>query len=101
MKSPEKPKQTLSDVKTFQTCQTLCEWTPVADYVPEFLDTELDIPSDNINVEYFQEFEHTIQQNSQMYDILLAHKIIDSGLSNFYGECIPLHTNWNILLAVP
>ena len=28
----------------------------------------------------------------------MAHRIIDSGLPNFYGERIPLHMNWNILL---
>ena len=55
-KPPGKPKQS-NDTDWMQTSEKLCEWTPLTDYAPEFLDTELDIPSECINGEYFQEFE--------------------------------------------
>ena len=54
-------------------------WVPVAIYAPEFVDTELDIPD-------------------QMQDIMLAHKIANSGRPNKYGCRIPLHTHINLAL---
>ena len=43
-------------------------------------------------------FTTFIETNDYCQDILLSHRIIDSGLPNRYGCRVPLHSNWNLTL---
>ena len=70
--------------------------TPVNRYAPEFSDTELDLPTEPIDQRYFSLFEKQQQQNSTLQDIMLANKIVNSGVPNRYGCRIPLCTQWNL-----
>ena len=76
----------------------LDEWIPVAKYAPEFVDTELDIPQYSIDPEYFQFFISNCQQNNMVYDVLLVHKVIESGKPNRYRCKIPVDTRINVEL---
>ena len=44
----------------------------------------------------FNLFTSHQQQTGQIHDILLAHKVIESGVPNRFGARIPLITNWNL-----
>ena len=46
----------------------------------------------------FSMFAAHVTAKNFCYDIMLSHKIIDSGVPNRYGCRIPLHTNWNLKL---
>ena len=74
----------------------LDEWIPVATYAPEFLDTELDIPSEPVDQQFFNTFVQEIQSDKAAHDILLAHEVIQLGMPNKFGCHIPLHTNWKL-----
>ena len=76
----------------------LNEWIQVTIYAPEFADTGLDIPDQAVNEEFFQYFQNNVAQEAQMQDILLAHRITDSGRPNKYGCRIPLHSKINLAL---
>ena len=71
--SPGQPKQTIQQQKTYITEHSLCECTPVARYAPEFVDTELDVPTDIISTQYFEFFENMRKGVDSIQDILLAH----------------------------
>ena len=74
----------------------LDEWLPVSIYAPEMVDTYLNLPREVIPEEGFKFLLNEIQENMQIQDIMLAHKIIESGVPNYFGCRIPLHTNWNL-----
>ena len=65
-------------------------------HTQEFEDSELDIPSAPVDQNFFNYFTECSTQQSFVYDILLAHKIADSGMPNRYGCRIPLATGWNL-----
>ena len=44
----------------------------------------------------FQQTVNRLQQQNQIYDIILANKITQSGIPNRFGCRIPLSTKWNI-----
>ena len=46
----------------------------------------------------FRNFYNACKQNNFCEDILLSHKVIDSRMPNRYGCCIPLHSNWDLVL---
>ena len=58
------------------------EWEPVAKYAPEFADTDLDILQEVVDQDYFQFFQNCMESNAVLQDVLLAHKVIESGLPN-------------------
>ena len=65
--------------------------------MPEFTTSALDTPGER----YFTAinwFNTEITVQTHMYDILLAHKVIHSGLPNRFGCRIPLTTKWNLQL---
>ena len=63
---------------------------------PEFVGTELEVPSQIIDQEYFCQWTAEMNMNTQLQDILLAHRVIDWDLLNRYGCRIPLITNWKL-----
>lgn len=71
---------------------------PVSDYAPEFVDTDLDIPQICVDADYFQYFMNYNTQQNLIYDVMLAHKVLQSGNPNRYGSRIPIVTNWNTKL---
>ena len=70
-------------------------FVPVAIYAPGFVNTELDIPDTTADPAYFGFFEAHINNNAFIDDIMLAHRIIESGVPNKLGLRIPLNTAWN------
>ena len=72
------------------------EWVPVAEYAPEFLDTDLDIPDVVVEQEFFQHFVQQERMNANLHDIMLAYKVIESGKPNRYSCRIPLDSIWKL-----
>ena len=66
--------------------------------VKQFVNTNLDHPDQIIDAHYFSLFQNHNQQQNIIYDIMLAHSIIESGVPNKFKKCIPLCTAWNIKL---
>ena len=58
---------------------------------------ELDSPCVGVDMQFFKFFTTLHTQQSQMEDIMLAHKIIKSGKCNRWGCRIPVASGWNIL----
>ena len=71
-------------------------WVPVHVYAPEFLDTELDIPAQNIEQAFFQYFLSNQQMQNQIHDVMLANKVMQTGIPNRYGCRSPLVTDWKL-----
>ena len=72
------------------------EWIPISRYAPEFVDTELDILFQVVNPEYFGLILNNWQDSNKFNNIMLAHKIIESGKPNFCRCHIPLVTHWKL-----
>ena len=87
-----------NDVDTYKVQTQFGEWSLLNKYAPEFLDTYLDIPSEPIDQKYFSLFQTEVQAMQHINDIMLAHKVILSGMPNRYGCRIPVHSNWNLPL---
>ena len=81
-----------------QNDNTLDEWIPLANYAPEFLDTELDFPDQEVDQKFFASYVSEMQQQGFLEDIMLANKISNSGLHNRFGCHIPIRSVWNIHL---
>ena len=75
--------------------ELISEWFPVSTYAPEFGDTILDLPGEPVHEKYFQWYQNVMQQESMIQDLILAHKVIDSGIPNRYGCRIPVRSCWN------
>ena len=76
--------------------KTMDEWTPVSRYAPEFTDKDLDMPAHNIDQQYFQLFTSQNKLELQMEDVMLAHKVIKSGVPNRWGCRIPVRSGWHV-----
>ena len=72
-----------------------CEFIPCAQYAPEFQDTEFDLEHLPADRNYFSYFTNCNKLNGYLHDVLLAHKITDSGLPNKLGCRIAINTAWN------
>ena len=72
------------------------EWNPLVNYAPESLDTNLDRPADVIHQQFFNFFVSEEELQSMMEDIMIAHKVIKSGIPNRWGCRIPVRSGWNI-----
>ena len=68
------------------------------DYAPEFNDTALELPMQVANSDYFEWFLAEYRNESFVNDLLLTHRVIQSGVHNRYGCRIPLDTCWNLPL---
>ena len=68
----------------------------VHEYAPEFDDTALDIPDTMVETSYFNTFVSEMKLINNFNDVLLAHKVINSGLANRWGCRIPVKSNWKI-----
>ena len=73
-------------------------WTPVSDFVPEFADTILDTPDEVVNQQYFNAFVRKVNDEAFLHNLLLAHKVISSGVHNRFGCRIPVKSCWIIEL---
>ena len=73
-------------------------FVPTSQFDAMFADSDLDFPDYPIDQRYFAFFSNMVQQDNIVYDILLAHKITDSGVPNKIGCRIPLVTGWNTAL---
>ena len=98
--TPEPQQQKLSMVKKVEqeyqcTDTELNEWVPLVRYTSEFLDTDLDIPDEAVNQQFFKMYTSQVDLQTQMYDVMLANKVLDSGVPNRFGCCIPVKSNWN------
>ena len=80
------------------TTEPMHEWIPVSRYAPEFIDMELDIPDQMVDQRFFTQFVTLKTADNFAQDILLAHKVIESGLPNRFGCRIPVASVWNIPL---
>ena len=65
--------------------------------IPELVSTLLDMPEE-ISGNTIRWFKVEIGVQSHIYDIMLAHKVTQSGVPNRYGCRIPLVTKWNLQL---
>ena len=74
------------------------QWTPVANYAPEFIDTNLDMPDEMIDPEFFNSIIDCNTQQNFIEDILLANMVTNSGVHNRWGCRIPVKSNWNVNL---
>ena len=72
------------------------EWVPLSKYAPEFCESEFDFPDQSVSPQAFQHHHSMMAQKGQIEDLILAHKVIDSGVPNRWGCCIPLKMPWNI-----
>ena len=66
--------------------------TPVSEMEEAYLDT----PDRVVKVQEFQEWVQRHNTDSMIQDIMIAHKVIDSGIPNRYGCRIPIQSNWRI-----
>ena len=97
--SPPFPKLPSKHVNiTVEFTPQLDEIIPLSQYAPEFCDTLLDFPDEVQEPDYFSHVVGNIQQFSNFQDIMLAHKVIDSGVPNRFGCRIPVNSNWNLPL---
>ena len=78
--------------------QELDEWSNLINYCPEIIDPELDTPFPQVNEQFFQWFAANKQMEDTINDIMLAHKVIKSGVPNRFGCHIPVKSCWNIPL---
>ena len=74
----------------------LNEWVPLFEYAPQFCDTEFDFPDESVSPQFFQHHQSMMNQQGQIEDLILVHKVIDSGIPNRWGCRIPLKTPWKI-----
>ena len=70
-------------------------WNNLEECASEFSDMELDVPDHVADQELFKMFI-TRQQEASFIDLLLAHKVLDSGVPNRWGCRIPVRSNWNL-----
>ena len=49
-----------------------------------------------IDNKYFSTWQNVNKVNSVAHDLLIMHKVTDSGLPNRFGCRIPINTNWNL-----
>ena len=62
------------------------------------LDTNLDIPLEDWQEQELEVVVNHVRNEMFMYDILLAHKVLQSGVPNRFGCIIPVSSYWNIEL---
>ena len=74
------------------------DWVALEMYAPEFMNTELDFPDENINQDFFSWFTADWKQQGFIQDIMLANKITNSSMPNRFGCRIPVRSVWNIEL---
>ena len=73
----------------------LNEWEMVMKYSPETWNEDLNFPGQE-SLNTIEIFSSLVQLNQTWSDIMLAHKVIDSGLPNRWGCRIPMHSNWRL-----
>ena len=72
------------------------QFISVDSYAPEFVHTILDIPNQITHQELFELNIKQFYSQSMIYDIMLSHKIIESGVPNRWGCRIPVRSNWQV-----
>ena len=83
-------------VDTEKACEHSDSWTPIAKYAPEFLDTELDVPGNMVDENFFKFFVSSMEQNAMVQDVMLANHITASGKPNRFGCRIPVASAWKL-----
>ena len=58
------------------------DWVSINEYAPEFVDTSLDIPEQMVDQQFFDCLHNYNQNNAFIKDIILANKVIQSGVPN-------------------
>ena len=74
------------------------EWIIVNEYTPEMVDTLLDMPGEPVEENYVQWWEQSMREEMNFQDLLIAHKVIQSGKHNRFGYRIPVNSSWNLRL---
>ena len=64
----------------------------------EFIDTNLDMPDEMIDPEFFNSIIDCNTQQNFIEGILLANMVMNSGVHNRWGCRIPVKSNWNVNL---
>ena len=72
------------------------EWETIIWYNPDQVGTELDEPAYDVEQESFEFFIRKQEQDRFLEDLLLAHKVLDSGVPNRWGCRIPVRSNWRL-----
>ena len=90
--SGEKPKN-VSNTTSAQ-CKTTIK-NPEHLSLDEFKNTVMEIPQQQVQTQFFDYMVSEVQLQSNIQDLILAHKVIDSGVPNRFGCRILLCTQWN------
>ena len=81
-----------------QIIYAMDEWENMAQYDTNFLENELDFLEEQCDQQLFNAWCTEVNDRGFMEDILIAHRIIQSGVPSRYGLRIPLKTKWNVEL---
>ena len=86
------------DVLMLNKDLAICQDSLVTYQSPESFEFQWDIPGLGVDPQFFQIWSQQMGQNNYIQDLLLAHKVIQSGIPNRFGCRIPVKSTWNIPL---
>ena len=72
------------------------QFISVDSYAPKFVHTIMDIPNQIAHQELSELNTKQFYLQSMIYDIMLSHKIIESGVPNWWGCRILVRSNWQV-----